>query len=269
MTDPADNPSAPERATSPLWRRLALPGGCFLMGIAIASTVLLSRHQPAGAAAAQPYRDPAPRNAGMEAALQDRVQVLEQRQQALTEAATRTDIARAPQADRFFAAALHLQAAIASPRPWLREYDLVVALAPAGALARPLGEVLASHAARGVPTEADLRERFAALTPLLAARVPPGGGVLDRAGSLLRGGFAGIGLASPPAPSATDATLAGIANQLRRGSLAAAVADAATLDAAVQPLIAGWLAQARARLAVEQAIQETLLRALSPAVRPA
>jgi hypothetical protein len=51
-------------------------------------------------------------------------------------------------------------------------------------------------------------------------------------------------------------------DQLRRGNLAAAVSDAATLDAGLQPLIAGWMAQARARLAVEQAVQETLLRAL-------
>jgi hypothetical protein len=43
------------------------------------------------------------------------------------------------------------------------------------------------------------------------------------------------------------------------------VADAGALDDAVQPLLAGWMAQARARLAVEQAVQETLLRALGTA----
>ncbi|WP_431285181.1 mitofilin family membrane protein [Humitalea sp. 24SJ18S-53] len=264
MTVPTDNPPVTEWPAVPLWRRMALPGACLLIGMAIGSTVLLGRHQTADAAAAMPSRP-----TSIEVALEDRLLALEARHQAQAAAATRSDIQRAPQADRFFAAALHLQAAIASPRPWLREYELVVALAPPGALARPLGEVLASHAARGIPTEADLRERFMTLTPVLAARVPAGGGLLERAGSTVRGGFANVGLVSPPAPSPTDATLAGIANQLRRGSLAAAVADAATLDASVQPLIAGWLAQARARLAVEQAIQETLLHALSPVARPA
>ncbi len=70
-----------------------------------------------------------------------------------------------PTGDRFLAAALLLQSGIASPRPWLREYQALAALAPEGALPRPLAEVLASHATRGLPTEAELRERFAAMAP--------------------------------------------------------------------------------------------------------
>jgi len=34
------------------------------------------------------------------------------------------------------------------------------------------------------------------------------------------------------------------------------------------PPVSGWLAQARARLAVEHAIRETMLHALSPGTRP-
>lgn len=171
--------------------------------------------------------------------------------------------------DRFLAAALLLQTSIATPRPWLREYQAMADLAPAGALPRPLAEVLMSHAARGLPSEAELRERFASLMPQLVARAPQPGGVVDQGLAVLRRGFAMVGLASAPAPSDQELAIGSVAQQMRRGNLAGAVADAASLDAGLQPLLAGWLAQARARIAVEQAVQETLLRALTvPAPNP-
>ncbi|MBU8536966.1 MICOS complex subunit MIC60 [Falsiroseomonas tokyonensis] len=176
---------------------------------------------------------------------------------------------RGPTADRFLAAALLLQSSIATPRPWLREYQAMAALAPPGALPPPLAEVLASHAARGLPTEAELRERFAALAPQLLARAPREATLVDQAGSTARGMLAAIGLAAQPQPGAQATALAGIAEHLKRGNLPAALADAGALDASLQPLVAGWLAQARARVAVEQAVQETLLRALSPPPSPA
>jgi hypothetical protein len=169
----------------------------------------------------------------------------------------------AAQQDRFVLAMLHLQAAVGTARPWMREYQVAAALAPPGALPRPLAEVLASHAARGLATEGDLRERFAALAPTLVARAPRSGGLVEQAESGLRSGFAAIGLVSPPPPSDVDAGVRRIEEHMRRGNLGAAVADAATLDARLQPLIGGWLAQARARLAVEQVVQETLLRAIA------
>ena len=144
----------------------------------------------------------------------------------------------------------------------------MAALAPPGALPRPLHEVLASHAARGLPTEAELRERFQALAPQLLARAPNDAGLLARGAGTVRGAAAGLGLVAPAPPGEQEAAIAGILDQLRRGNLAAAAADAAALDEAVQPLLAGWLAQARARLAVEQAVQETLLRALAASPRP-
>lgn len=166
------------------------------------------------------------------------------------------------QRDRFILAMLHLQAAAATARPWLREYDLAASLAPPGLLSPTLAEVLASHAARGLASEAALMERFEMLAPSLVARGPRGGSLLDRVGSTARGAFSMLGLATPPAATETDAAVQRIREQLRRGQLAAALSDAATLDAALQPLLSGWLAQSRARLAVEQAIQETLLRAI-------
>ncbi len=193
--------------------------------------------------------------------------------EALVERVARLEAALAhvdsgPRDERFIAAALLLQAAIATPRPWLREYRALARLAPPGALPAPLAEVLLSHAARGLPSEAELRERYAALQPQLLARAPRPDGLVQQATLTVRAAASGIGLMSAPAPTDQDQAIAGVAQQLRRGNLAAAVADAAALDPTLQPLLAGWLAQAGARLAVEQALQETLLRMLSPSARP-
>ncbi len=171
---------------------------------------------------------------------------------------------RGPQGDRFLAAALLLQASITTPRPWLREYQAMAELAPPEALSRMAAEVLASHAARGLPSEAELRERFVAMMPQLQARAPRQGDTLDHTVAIVRGGFASIGLTAPPPPTDQEQAIAGVVRQLRRGNLAGAVADAAALDTSLQPLLSGWLAQARARLSVEQAVQETLLRILAP-----
>jgi hypothetical protein len=175
---------------------------------------------------------------------------------------------RGRQAERFVAAALLLQASIATPRPFLREFHAMADLAPQGALSRTASEALLSHAARGVPTEAELRERFSAMMPQLMARAPRQGDALDSTLTFVRGGFATVGLAAPPPPSDQEQAIAGVAQQLRRGNLAGAVSDAGALDASLQPLLAGWLAHARARLAVEQAVQETLLHALVAPATP-
>jgi hypothetical protein len=103
--------------------------------------------------------------------------------------------------------------------------------------------------------------------PQLIARAPRGETALGSTVAAVRGGLASVGLTAPPPPTDQEQAIAGVAQQLRRGNLAAAVSDAASLDAGMQPLLSGWLAQARARLAVEQAVQETLLRLLSPAAR--
>jgi hypothetical protein len=250
----------------------------FAIGLAVAAVGVLAavpiargavEAQPRAIAAAEPDMPRLDaRLEGLEAALRATAERAAQAE-AVARRAEAAAALQGPQADRFLAAALLLQASAATARPWLREFQAMAALAPAEALPRPLHEVLASHAARGLPTEAELRERFLALAPQLLARAPSDAGLLSRAASTLRGGFAVVGLASAPRPGAQEAAIAGILDQLRRGNLVAATADAAALDDAVQPLLAGWLAQARARLAVEQAVQETLLRALSASPRPA
>ncbi len=240
-------------------RGLLLPGLGFACGVVVAGLLAGSGLVRAGQAGAAD---------GAEDTLAARVLRLETALARTQAAAQGDEAARADLAGRFIPAALLLKAAIATPRPWLREYQAMVALAPPGALPPPLAEVLLSHAARGLPSEAELRERYAALQPQLVVRAPRQGHAADQALSMMRAAAAGIGLAAPPPPTDQEQAIAGVAHQLRRGNLAAAVADAAALDASLQPLLAGWLAQAGARLAVEQAMQETLLRALAAQVRP-
>jgi hypothetical protein len=245
-------------------RPLTLGAIAFAGGLA-AAALLPGGGLGAGPAGAQPSPAAPPASplplAALQAALAEAAAATE-RAEALARRVEQEAALRGPQGDRFIAAALLLQAAIATPRPWLREYQALASLAPPGALPAPLAEVLLSHAARGLPTEAELRERYAALMPQLLARAPRSEDMLGRTLGAMRSTAAGIGLAAPPAASDQEQAIAGVAQQLRRGNLAGAVADAAALDPALQPLLAGWLAQAGARLAVEQAVHETLLRAL-------
>jgi hypothetical protein len=246
--------------------RVALGAACgIVFGVALATAWLADGRQ---AASAQERSGPV---ADLSRA-DERLAALEETARRLEASLTRAapasgrggdaEAARGTQRERFILAMLHLQAALGSPRPWLREYEVAVSFAPPDALPRPVAEILAIHAARGVASEADLRERFAALAPVLVNRAPRKGGMAEQAGVMVRATLAAVGLAAPPPPSDADTTVHRIQDHLRRGNLAAALSDAGTLDASLQPLIAGWMAQARARLAVEQAVQETVLRAL-------
>lgn len=252
-------------------RRLSLPALGFTCGLAAAGPLLggSPRAVEAGAhAAASALPIGALPIGALEAALAEAAAATE-RAEALIRRIEQVEAQRGSQGDRFIAAALLLQAAVATPRPWLREYQALASLARPGALPAPLAEVLLSHAARGLPSEAELRERYAALMPQLLARAPRGTSVFGRTVAAMRSAAVGIGLAAPPSPSDQEQAIAGVAQQLRRGNLAAAVADASALDPVLQPLLAGWLAQAGARLGVEQAVHETLLRALLAPARPA
>lgn len=266
---------APQRAPEPpaprfALRRFLLPGIGFACGIAVAAVVMGSGNAPLGHAEAQA----APPAAAVPDAVLARIGQIEaalgrveasaaERGDSLARRIDQAEATRGPQGERFIAAALVLQASVATARPWLREYQTMARLAPPGMLPAPLNEVLLSHAARGLPTEAELRERYIALVPQLVARAPRQGDMVQQAMSTMRGAVASVGLAAAPAPSDHEQAIQGVVQHLRRGNLAAAVGDAAALDPSLQPLLAGWLAQAGARLAVEQAVQETLLRMLA------
>lgn len=172
-------------------------------------------------------------------------------------------LAQARPQDRLVPALLNLQMVAATARPWHRELRALLDLDAGRDIPAPVVEVLTSHSLRGVPTEGELHDRFVALIPAIAWRMPAEHGVLDRAQLNMRAALSGIGLVAPPSPGEADAATASIAERLRRGDLAGAVADAAALDKRAEPLLVGWMAQARARLAVEQALRETILTLLA------
>lgn len=178
------------------------------------------------------------------------------------ERAIATSSAARPQ-DRLVPALLNLQMVAATARPWHRELRAVLDLDAARMIPATVVEVLTSHSLRGVPTEGELHDRFLALAPAIHWRMPAEQSVLDRAQLNVRSALSGIGLAAPPPPGEADAAIASIADRLRRGDLAGAVADATALDKRSEPLLVGWMAQARARLAVEQALRETILTMLA------
>lgn len=182
---------------------------------------------------------------------------------AATQAAAQAVVAAARPQDRLVPALLNLQMVAATARPWHRELRAVLDLDAARQIPAPVVEVLTSHSLRGVPTEGELHDRFLALAPAIVWRMPADQDVVDRAQQRMRAALSQIGLAAPPPPGEADAATASIADRLRRGDLAGAVADATALDKRAEPLLVGWMTQARARLAVEQALRETILTLLA------
>lgn len=165
--------------------------------------------------------------------------------------------------ERYLLAALNLQSALHTSRPYQREWQALRDAAPPGALPPPFTEVLVSHASRGLATTTELRESFLLLAPTLSARGPDHQGWLDWGRQWLQQLLAAIGFAEAPPPSPAQATIANVMRLLARGQIAPALADVETLDASLQPFVTGWVAQARARVAAEQAVQETILRAFA------
>jgi hypothetical protein len=168
-----------------------------------------------------------------------------------------------PGGERFAIAALNLQAIMLTGRPYQRELQVLRDVAPPGGLPDVLSETLLSHAARGLATSTALREGFVAMAPSLQVRAPINEGWQQWIASLGNRALAYFGLVEPPPPNPLDATIANVSQLLGRGMLAAALADLETLAPPQQALLAGWRAQARARIAAEQALQETIFRALS------
>jgi len=189
-----------------------------------------------------------------------RIDALEEHMARLNLALQRVQI-RPP--EHFLMAALNLQSTLQTSRPYPREWQALRDAAPPGGLPTRFAEVLASHAVRGLATTLELRESFLVLAPILGAQVPADQSWLDRGREWLPRLIAAVGLAKTPPPSPAQATIANVSLLLARGQIAAALADLETLDDSLQPFIIDWLAQARARVAAEQAVQETILSAFA------
>jgi hypothetical protein len=156
----------------------------------------------------------------------------------------------------FALAALRLQIAIASSRPWRREYDALVAMAPPGAIPQPIASLLGVHAIRGVPNEVELRERFIELAPQLPKRLVGGPSSIDRLVQRAQSLGASIGLTDAGMEERGVLSITTIESQIRRGNLRGALSDSDNLDPAIRPYLAAWLADLQARVAVEEAVAE-------------
>jgi len=192
-----------------------------------------------------------------------RITALEEQVERLTARLQAMQVPQAARMDRFLVAALNLQATLGTNRPFTRELQLLRDTAPEGAVPSVLADALISHAHRGLATMSDLRDGFDRLAPTLVARAPNPESWGSWAFSQVKRLFAWLGLIDKPEPSAAETTVANVARLLAQGQVTAAMADLETLDISVHHLFAGWMAQARARLAAEQALQELILKTIS------
>lgn len=162
----------------------------------------------------------------------------------------------------FAVSALRLQMAIASSRPWRREYDALVAMAPPDAIPQPIAALLSVHAIQGVPNEAELRERFLELAPQLPRRLLGGNSSIDRLVQRAQSLGASIGMTEGGAESRGTISITTIESQIRRGNLRAALSDTENLDPTIRPYLTAWLSDLQARVAVEEAVAELVALAV-------
>jgi hypothetical protein len=154
-----------------------------------------------------------------------------------------------------------LQTALDDATPYQGPVDALTAMAGDDGAIKSAASELQASASSGVPTMAALRQSFepVAREVVRAARAPEGDSLIDQAaGSLMR-----LVTVRPAGSQAegdgVDARVARAEASLNEGDLAAAVAELDQLEGEPAQAAADWLAQARARLAAEQAV--TQLRA--------
>jgi hypothetical protein len=139
-------------------------------------------------------------------------------------------------------------------------------------LAGPLGDAdlalalaaIAGRAAGGVPNLAALRDRFAGLAaPLLHAEgLDADAGWLAKTVNRLTSVVTVRRIGEVAGPTA-EARIARAETRLAAGDLAAAIEDLAPLETAPGGLLTAWLADARARLALDAALDDVSQRALA------
>jgi hypothetical protein len=131
-------------------------------------------------------------------------------------------------------------------------------------LARIL-DPLALQADRGVPTRVELNARFDE-TALAIAQASAGSGEgswIDRALARLRSLVTVRPVGKDVEGDSADARLARAESRLAEGDFAAAVTELEGLDGAASDAAAPWLADARARIAAEEAVARLQAKALA------
>ncbi|HEY0835141.1 MAG TPA: mitofilin family membrane protein, partial [Azospirillum sp.] len=233
---------------------------------------LAALEQKAGGAdqAAQQAQQLAQRIAGLEqkvganaAAAQD-VSALKQEVAGLAKQAEGKRDAAAT-AQTLVLAAGQLRGALAGSQPFQAELQTVRALGLDDPQVKAALDSVAPFAAKGIPTQAQLAERFDPLATdiVKAAQKGEGANWIDQVTGALStlvtvrrqgGGIVG---------DTADATVARAEAAMNQGNLAVAVEELSKLQGPAAQAAAGWLADARARLAANQATQQLTGRAIA------
>ncbi|PWC82855.1 hypothetical protein TSH100_23125 [Azospirillum sp. TSH100] len=196
--------------------------------------------------------------------LRGEVDALKQQVTSVNQAVSeRQDAATAAQA--LVLAAGQLRAALSGGQPFQQDLQAVRALGIADAgVTQPLDSV-APYAAKGIPTRAQLTDRFQPLAgEIVRAEVRGEGnswidsavGKLSTLVTVRREGGGVVG-------TTADAVVARAEAALNAGNLAKAVEELSTLQGPAAQTAAPWLADAKARLAADQAARQLNDRAIA------
>lgn len=148
--------------------------------------------------------------------------------------------------------------AVRSGKPFVRELE--AARARLGERAAPLAAIEPS-AAKGLPTVAELAERFSAIVPQLLREPDSGGGVFSRLfTNAVR--LVEIRRVGEPEGTSIDAVIARMETKLSRGDLAGALAEYDALPEAAKAAAASWFAAATQRHDAEATVKALIDAAL-------
>jgi len=175
---------------------------------------------------------------------------------------TRRDAATAAQA--LVLAAGQLRSALATGQPFQQELQAVRALGIGDAqVTQPL-DAVSAYAAKGVPTQPQLADRFQALSSDIVRAANQGEGgdwvnqVTGKIATLVTVRRQGGGVVGDSA----DAVVARAEAAVQEGNLAKAVEELSALKGPAANVAAPWIADAKARLAANQAGQQLTARAI-------
>ncbi len=158
-----------------------------------------------------------------------------------------------------------LRAALAERAPYGQALDTVALLAAGDDAAQPALAALKEHATSGIPTLGALQSSYdaASLAAARAAMAADRAGLLGRIWARLRQLVVVRRIDGEDAGDGTDAVLARAGARLSAGDLKSAVEALAALKGNPAEAMAPWLADARARLAAEAALDSLGARAIA------
>jgi hypothetical protein len=214
---------------------------------------------------------------GLEPAnLSDRLAAFEKSENALKELQQRVDkmekgageaTAQGAAARAVVLAVASLKDAVAKGEPYAKPLETLNAIAKDEPNIKATSALLAKHADKGVPTLAQLKDRFASIAgPIVqAAKAGTERGWMARAADRVAGLVTWRRVGDNAKPNTVDAAVARAETLLKAGDLTGAVKalDAVLANDKAAAVAEPWLADARARVAAERAVATLHLHAVS------